>query len=525
MVYGPNIVLDDSLRTFEGGRLRVITSEFGDLLPITDNNDINDVNQIDANEINDVNLFAGGDDKVNESIVSVALHTLFVREHNRLASIIEANNPTWSDDQIFQKARKLVGAEIQAITYNEFLPAYLGPDSQLKKYTGYKSNVNPAISNEFAAAASKIYISGISPELKILDANMDPTTDNNLPYEDALFNSQFVLDNGIDSILRGLTVNQQQKIDVYIIDAVRNHYDDSDLAAQIIQRGRDHGLPSYNAMRRFLNVGEFNDVNSLTTDPNVQANLIDTYGDINDIDPWVGFLAEDANTGNEKLSLKIIREQFEKIRDGDRLWYTIDPNFTDEETEFLESVTLKEIIELNTDVNNLQENIFYTAAAEPNEPNEPNAPNDRLTISLAKLIDNPFWFMDSSFLFIAGGSTDFNSTNVNEADAVLVRMFTDTNSSPLLDESIPFDEFFGQNGSIIFRGPAPVVSLRFTPSRKTFSILVMDPNINTSQRITVDIGIGSYLGRGSARVTTMEGFRRAFFLSGNASRNQSCFFP
>jgi hypothetical protein len=352
---------------------------------------------------------------------------------------------------------------------------------------------------------------------------MEPTADNNMPYEDALFNSQFVLDNGIDSILRGLAVNQQQKIDVYIIDAVRNHFDNSDLAAQIIQRGRDHGLPSYNAMRKFLEVGEFNDVNSLTTDPNVQNNLINTYGDVNNIDPWVGFLAEDANTGNEQLGLKIIRQQFERIRDGDRLWYTIDPNFTAGENAFLKSVTLKEVIELNTEITDLPNDVFITTAAGPNEPNEPNTPNDRLTISLAKLIETPFWFMDSDFLFISGSSCDFNSTNVIEAKAVLVRIFTDINSSPILDESIPFGDFFGRNGSIIFRGPAPVVSLKFTPCKRTFSILVMDPNVTTLQRITVDIGIGTYLGRGTAKVTPLEGFRKAFFLSMNVSR-RNCLF-
>lgn len=54
------------------------------------------------------------------------MHTLWAREHNRLAHELGQINPHWNDETVFQEARRIVIAEIQHITYNEFLPTLLG---------------------------------------------------------------------------------------------------------------------------------------------------------------------------------------------------------------------------------------------------------------------------------------------------------------------------------------------------------------------------------------------------------------
>ena len=149
MIYGSDVETADSLREFEGGWL--LTSE-NDLLPIDENS----------------GFFSAGDVRANEQHGLTAMHTLWVREHNRLADEISSADPSLTDEQIYQEARATVIAEVQAITYNEYLPALLGT-SAIDPYDGYDATVDPSISNLFATAAFRYGHSALSSELQRLD--------------------------------------------------------------------------------------------------------------------------------------------------------------------------------------------------------------------------------------------------------------------------------------------------------------------------------------------------------------------
>ena len=88
-----------------------------------------------------------GDERANEQVALTAMHTLFVREHNRLADEITAQEPGLSGEEIYQRARLIVGAEVQVVTYKELLPLLLGPGA-LSPYAGYDASVNAGITSE-----------------------------------------------------------------------------------------------------------------------------------------------------------------------------------------------------------------------------------------------------------------------------------------------------------------------------------------------------------------------------------------
>ena len=91
-------------------------------------------------------FFLAGDIRANEQIGLTAMHTLFVREHNKLCDDIRLIYPGAEAEQQYQLARKIVGAEIQVITYKEFLPALLGPMApDVDSYSGYDETVIPSI--------------------------------------------------------------------------------------------------------------------------------------------------------------------------------------------------------------------------------------------------------------------------------------------------------------------------------------------------------------------------------------------
>ena len=150
------------------------------------------------------------------------MHTLFVREHNRLADEIASGQPELSGEEIFQRAQLLVIAQMQVITYREFLPALLGPNA-LPPYRGYDDGVNAGISNLFSSASYRFGHSTLSPTILRLDAQGAEIAEGHLALRDAFFSPGRLIDEGgIEPLLRGLSKQVCQAADSYVIDDLRN---------------------------------------------------------------------------------------------------------------------------------------------------------------------------------------------------------------------------------------------------------------------------------------------------------------
>ena len=132
-----------------------------------------------------------------------------------------------------------------------------------------------------------------------------------------------------------------------------------DLSSLNIHRGRDHGVPGYNDMREAMGLTRVTQFGQITSDNDLAEALFDTYGDVNEIDLWVGGLAEDEVSGSQlgELFQAILVRQFTTLRDGDRFWWEED--LTANERNIVSDTTLAEIIRDNTDIDaEIQDNVF-----------------------------------------------------------------------------------------------------------------------------------------------------------------------
>lgn len=367
VVYGSDESRARWLRTMEGGKLK--TSN-GNLLPWnTTTGEFNDPLDRRAPFMEDATqsgqkLFVAGDVRANENPLLISLHTLFVREHNRICDMLILDDPTLSDEEIYQTARKKIGAYIQNITFNEWLPA-MGVSMPI--YSGYKSEINPQISNVFSAAAFRLGHTLINSDVLRMENDGNEINQGNISLRDAFFNPLSInLAGGIEPYLRGMAQQVQQELDPKIVDDLRNFlfmgspFGSFDLAAININRGRERGLPDFNSIRREIGLPELKSFEEFTATIDDAQGLQDLYGDLNDIDPWIGMLAEkhmpDAILGNTLML--IIERQFQRLRDADRFYFENDDDLSNEEKENIRTTNLQKIIMRNAEITAMQDNVF-----------------------------------------------------------------------------------------------------------------------------------------------------------------------
>lgn len=356
VIYGSSEARALALRTLQGGRLR---TSFGNRLPFnTTGLDNQNQSPLPADQ-----LFVAGDRRVNENIELTALQTVWLREHNRLADLIQGADLSLTDEEVYQQARRLVVAQLQHITYSEYLPALLGQGA-LHPYTGYKPGVNPGIANEFAHAAFRVGHTLLGDDVEFLDDDGEEVAEE-LPLSEAFFNPAIVQQVGIEPILKYLATDKAREVDMAIVNGVRNFLfgppgaGGFDLAALDIQRGRDHGLADYNTMRAAYGLPRVTNFAQITSDRALQRSLRDLYGSVNNIDAFVGGMAENHVRGASvgPLFRRIIISQFERVRDGDRFWYERD--LSARELAMVRGTTLSALLRRNTTLSNLQDNAFF----------------------------------------------------------------------------------------------------------------------------------------------------------------------
>lgn len=287
------------------------------------------------------------------------------------------------DEVIYQEAKRRVAALMQVITYEEFLPA-LG--IEVDNYTGYDDEVQPDITNLFATAAYRLGHTMVTDEVLLLDSDCNPVNGGSLALFQAFFNPSVIPQNGIAAFLQGLSTQTQQEVDAKIVDNLRNFLFPSnggpafglDLASLNLQRGRDHGLPSYFATRAYYTGTVVTTFSDITSDPELQDALEKAYGNVYDIDVWVGLLAED-HLPNASIGItlnSILGKQFSNLRDADFYYYENDPQVGNFLENQLSNTTLADVILRNTAVERIQDNVFFSVACAELEEDEDDEDED-----------------------------------------------------------------------------------------------------------------------------------------------------
>ncbi len=367
VIYGSTNTRADWLRSFVDGKLKMSS---GGLLPWnTTTGEFNDPRDLSAPFMEDAvrvssKHFVAGDVRANENPLLTSFHTLFVREHNRLCDEIKINEPDLDDEAIYQKARKIVGGLLQVITYDEWLPVM---GVKLPSYNGYRPEVNAQVSNVFSSAAFRMGHTLINSNIPRLSDDGQEIPRGSITLREAFFNPiEINLAGGIEPYLRGMASQVQQKLDCKVIDDVRNFLFGNpsqgglDLAAININRGRERGLGDFNSIRADVGLPRLKSFSEISDDDEAMLLLSQMYSSIDDIDPWVGMLAEDYMPGAMFGStiMAIMEDQFTRLRDGDKFFFEADSNLSETEKAMIRQTTLRDVIMRNTDIKIMQENVF-----------------------------------------------------------------------------------------------------------------------------------------------------------------------
>ncbi|OWF44554.1 chorion peroxidase-like [Mizuhopecten yessoensis] len=336
-----------------------------------------------------------------------AVFTLGVREHNRIAKQLNRYNPHWSDEKLFQETRKIVIAIIQHINYNEFLPHVLS-NAHMREYglfstpkghrTVYNPNVNPTIGNVFGVAAFRFGHSLIPDLQGMKEAHSSKSVVTPIEFT-YLRPAMLFADNGrgVDKVNIWQLHSKQAKSDRFLQNGVRNELllDEMgvalDLAATNIQRGRDHGMASYNAWRKWCGLQPANHFSTslgglIDIDPLAADLLSKVYRHPDDIDLFTGGLSEMKIKGTltGPTFSCIISKQFEVLKKGDRFWYESDDpivRFTTAQLNEIKKVRVSQIMCANTAIQKIQQHAFLV----------PSLTNRMVPCELLPTIDLRHW--------------------------------------------------------------------------------------------------------------------------------------
>ncbi|XP_076371105.1 peroxidase-like [Tachypleus tridentatus] len=301
--------------------------------------------------------FNAGDERANEQIHLTVLHTMYLRDHNRIATELSRLNPHWDDNRIYHETRHIMAATLQHITYHEFLPMVLGEEMMSRHnlsiktqgyWNGYDPDVHMGMANSFQSAAFRFGHTFIQGMIRRYNKFHEFLGEDPLH---TLLRQPFILyePGKIDELIGGLINTPAQTYDPFITEEVTNHLFQvpsmpfgMDLVSFNLMRGREMGVPGYNFFREWCGLGRVRSFEELEPLMNngTALKFAQLYKHPDDIDLWSGGISERRLQGSliGPTFACIIARQFTNVKKGDRFWY--------ENSDFPSAFTLEQLQEI-----------------------------------------------------------------------------------------------------------------------------------------------------------------------------------
>jgi prostaglandin-endoperoxide synthase 2 len=230
-------------------------------------------------------LYATGLERGNSSIGYVAISTIFLREHNRIAIDLRKQNPTWSGERLFQTARNINIVLLLKLVVEDYINHILGhPLFKLDHTFAEKEEwYRP---NWIALEFDLLYRwHGLCPDSITIDRTA-------VPANEFRNNNELLEKVGVGGLIEAASRQRAGKI------GLRNTPDYLWAAdAQTIKMGRDFRLRPYNEYRQQFGLSPLKDFAELTSDVALQEKLRALYQHIDKLEFVVGVFGEEADDG------------------------------------------------------------------------------------------------------------------------------------------------------------------------------------------------------------------------------------
>ncbi|CAG9809434.1 unnamed protein product [Chironomus riparius] len=286
--------------------------------------------------------YMSGDSRINMVPTLSILQILFVREHNRIALELLKINPQWSDEILFQEARRINIAQFQNIAYYGWFYSIVGEENMKSlgffyQPTGseyandYDETVNPSIYNEFSGGVFRLLHTTIDGHLRKVSES--GSFEGIIRMSDFYHRPRIIEENGnYDSLMRGLLSQPAEFYDNSYDPEIRSYLFKfqreygSDLKALDIQRGRDHGLASYNDLRSFCDLPRATKWEDLADHIELAdiENLKKVYAHVDDVELNVGSSLEKPFGSGITIGITyvcLLKIQVSAFRTADRYWF------------------------------------------------------------------------------------------------------------------------------------------------------------------------------------------------------------